>query len=276
MPDGNQYRGFRRRTLAETLFCTESSRLPLFPTGRCAMLSRLIALLCSTLLLVGCCCRAVSLSNLSRPSTMPTLTATSVQPLEHTKAPTSTPGSTSTSGALPRATLAPGLTPLPTSTPFQVVVATPTQAPTSMRMPTSTLVPKPDDGRESELKAISLINQERQKRGLSGLVPDDRVMAAARAHSQDMAVNDFMDHTGSDGSKAGDRLSLQGYRWTFYGENVACGYPSPAKVVQGWMASHGHRNNILHDQAVHIGLGLVYSSNTACGYHWTVLFAAGG
>ena len=123
---------------------------------------------------------------------------------------------------------------------------------------------------------ISLINQERQERGLSALRPDDRVLAAARAHSQDMAAKDFLDHTGSDGSKAGDRLSRQGYKWTFYAENVACGHASAEEVVKGWMKSRSHRNNILSDKAAHVGVGFVQRDGTKCGYHWTALFAAGG
>jgi uncharacterized protein YkwD len=91
-----------------------------------------------------------------------------------------------------------------------------------------------------------------------------------------MAEKDFFDHVGSDGSKPGDRILRQGYRWTFYAENIGCGYPSPEEMVAGWMGSRGHRENLLNPQAEHVGVGVVRGVGTSCEIYWTALFAAGG
>ena len=74
----------------------------------------------------------------------------------------------------------------------------------------------------------------------SALSWNDQLEAAAGAHSQDMQAHDFFDHTGSDGSDAGDRILREGYSWMSYGENIAWGYTSVEEVVQGWKESPGH------------------------------------
>jgi uncharacterized protein YkwD len=118
------------------------------------------------------------------------------------------------------------------------------------------------------------INEEQEGRRLPPLKQDDRLAAAAQVHSQDMAANDFFDHVGSDGSRPGDPISSQGYRWTFYAENVGCGHDLPADVVRGWMSSAGHRANLLSVDAEHVGIGVADGADTRCATCWTVVFAA--
>ena len=45
------------------------------------------------------------------------------------------------------------------------------------------------------------------------------------------------------------------------GENVAYGYPSGSAVMAGWMASSGHRANILNSSYRLLGVGAVQSSD---------------
>jgi uncharacterized protein YkwD len=66
----------------------------------------------------------------------------------------------------------------------------------------------PNGGYASEV--ISLINQARAAAKLPMLSVNSQLMAAAQTHSADMACNNFLDHTGSDGSWIGDRLSAAG------------------------------------------------------------------
>ena len=51
------------------------------------------------------------------------------------------------------------------------------------------------------------------------------------------------------------------------GENIAMGYSSAQKVMQGWMNSSGHRANILNPSFTQIGVGYV-----ADGHYWTQQF----
>jgi hypothetical protein len=60
-----------------------------------------------------------------------------------------------------------------------------------------------------------------------------------------------------------------GLNWTYVGENIAMGYTSPEDVMDGWMNSQGHRNNILNSRYKYIGVGYYYAN----GYeYWVQLF----
>jgi uncharacterized protein YkwD len=86
-----------------------------------------------------------------------------------------------------------------------------------------------------------------------------------------MATNRFLDHTGSDGSTPGERITREGYPWVAYGENIAVGYPTVSAVIQGWLLSEGHCRNIMTREFTEIGAGYAigqYSGNPAARY-WT-------
>lgn len=139
-----------------------------------------------------------------------------------------------------------------------------------------TAVPPPAEAAETELAeaVLTLVNAERGSAGCPGLMIDARLNAAAQGHSDDMAGNDFMDHTGSDGSQVGDRARAAGYSWRSVGENVAAGYATPAEVVAGWMGSPGHRDIILTCGYVDLGLGYSYRAATEFGHYWALVLAS--
>jgi Cysteine-rich secretory protein family len=94
---------------------------------------------------------------------------------------------------------------------------------------------------------------------------------ASLVHSDDMVAANFVSHTGSDGSSAGQRATAAGYVWQSWGENIAAGQPSVAAVMAGWMASPGHCANIMHERLRDIGVACVSggASNTYRTY-WTM------
>jgi uncharacterized protein YkwD len=126
-------------------------------------------------------------------------------------------------------------------------------------------------------QVVALTNSYRAQAGLQPLQLNSKLTAAAYRHSRDMALNDFFDHQGSDGSRAGIRIAAQGYRYTMAGENIAAGYTTPAEVVTGWMNSPGHRANILYPTAKEIGVGFYFLANDSgeapYQYYWTQNFA---
>lgn len=62
-----------------------------------------------------------------------------------------------------------------------------------------------------EEKAMELINFERTNRNLDPYVWNHVIARATERHSQDMADNGFLSHTGSDGSSSRDRVEDAGY-----------------------------------------------------------------
>ncbi|WP_414625148.1 CAP domain-containing protein [Calothrix sp. CCY 0018] len=121
-------------------------------------------------------------------------------------------------------------------------------------------------------EVVNLVNNERRKAGLSPLRIHSRLNASAQAHSNDMARNNFMSHTGSDGSSMGDRIKRYGYNFRRAAENVAAGQSSPQDVMRSWMNSPGHRKNILNGNFRDIGVG--YARGGRYGTYWTQNFGA--
>ncbi|UYQ60145.1 CAP domain-containing protein [Streptomyces peucetius] len=118
-------------------------------------------------------------------------------------------------------------------------------------------------------RVVALVNSERSKAGCSPVTLNAKLTKAAQDHSKDMAAHRNMSHTGSDGSDAGERITRAGYAWSTYGENVAYGYATPESVMAGWMASPGHKRNILNCAFNEIGVGLAQPGN-----YWTQDFGA--
>lgn len=98
------------------------------------------------------------------------------------------------------------------------------------------------------------INATRADAGRGALAVNDKLTQAAAAHARDLAQSDGFSHTGSNGSSVADRVRRQGYGFCFVAENIAKGQASLEQVLNGWLASPGHRRNILAKQAREVGL----------------------
>ena len=128
-----------------------------------------------------------------------------------------------------------------------------------------------------EAQILTLINQARADHGLAALTLQAPLTAAARGHSQDMACNDFVDHTGSDGSSWYNRIQAQNYNYSYASENIYVGDPDFGGDAQGaftwWMNSDVHRANILNPKVTSIGIGYAYYAGSTYKGYYTVDFA---
>ena len=122
-----------------------------------------------------------------------------------------------------------------------------------------------------EEQVVSLVNDERRKAHCQPVRMDDNLRAAARSHSVDMAANNFVDHTGSDGSSPQDRMRQAGYTQGL-SENIDRGHNSPQDVMKAWMHNGDDRGNILNCAAKAIGVGIAYRGRTP---FWTQNFGRG-
>lgn len=96
---------------------------------------------------------------------------------------------------------------------------------------------------------------------------------ASLMHSLDMARREILCHTNYDGSMAGDRLSKLSYKWSAYGENVGEGYLTPEDVVNGWLKSPKHCENIMNPVFKEAGSSYARRSRKI---YWTLMLAAPG
>jgi len=111
-----------------------------------------------------------------------------------------------------------------------------------------------------ELEVLLLTNAARAEQGLQPLGFCPYLSMAARLHTQLMADHSFFGHTDPFYGSPSNRydLFLQG---SGAGENTAAGHWSPEHVVNGWMASPGHRSNMLRSGG-YIGIGRTGSFTT--------------
>lgn len=123
-----------------------------------------------------------------------------------------------------------------------------------------------------ESEVIDLVNVEREAEGLPPLSYDASLASVARGHSEDMGLQDYFSHTGLDGRSPCGRMTDAGYNWNYCGENIAAGQPTPEDVIDTWMASPGHRANILNPNFCDIGVGYAYVASSTYGHYWTQNF----
>ncbi|WP_316763985.1 CAP domain-containing protein [Streptomyces herbicida] len=177
------------------------------------------------------------------------------------KTPSASAGPTKTAPPKPKATVpshtARTTAPKPKATTAPSAPKATTSAPAAPAAPATPSTPKATATASGVVaRVVQLVNAERAKVGCSALTLNATLSKAAQAHSDDMAAHQNMSHTGSDGSSPGDRITRAGYAWSAYGENVAYGYSTPEQVMAGWMASPGHKANILNCSFKEIGVGL--------------------
>jgi len=93
------------------------------------------------------------------------------------------------------------------------------------------------------------------------LVWNARLTDAAALHAQDMAEHQQMAHTGSDGSRGGDRLLRAGYDWQVWAENLGTGTRSVDELMRLWAASPGHCSNLMIPDLQQMGLACAAGRN---------------
>jgi uncharacterized protein YkwD len=105
----------------------------------------------------------------------------------------------------------------------------------------------------SERSLLGAVNEVRASHHLRPLKIDVKLLASARAYSATMIREDVFTH----GAFAA-RLASSGARGPAFGENLAWGTgpgASPSNIVRMWMASPGHRANLLRPGWTRVGIG---------------------
>jgi uncharacterized protein YkwD len=111
---------------------------------------------------------------------------------------------------------------------------------------------------------LCLVNRERVTRGERALTLNDKLERTAQEHSESMAQDDYFGHEGPDGSTPLSRMRAAGYIYSSrvgyeIGENIAWGtlwLATPRAIVESWMQSPGHRENILDPSYRDTGIGV--------------------
>ncbi len=94
----------------------------------------------------------------------------------------------------------------------------------------------------------------------------------ALGHASDMAEKNYFEHVDPAGQSPADRVRAVGYSEKLVGENIAYGPKSVDEVVQGWLDSPGHCENIMDPRFVEMGIGLA-PGHVKRGLYWVQVLA---
>ncbi|MFD6211093.1 CAP domain-containing protein [Peribacillus sp. NPDC060253] len=109
-----------------------------------------------------------------------------------------------------------------------------------------------------EYQLFDLTNASRVNHDLSVLSWDKQVKVTAQDHSEDMAVNQYFNHTNLEGESPFDRMEDDQIKFRMAGENLASGQNSSIFAHEGLMNSIGHRENKLQKDFESLGVGVAF------------------
>lgn len=156
-------------------------------------------------------------------------------------------------------------------------------------------IPIPVEAEKTEeqvyLDAINDARSQPQDCGEYGIKPavpplrwNSSLQQAAKMHSDDMALNDRFDHTGSGtqsdlaaqalhpgtGSSFSERIEYAGYTdWSNIGENIAAGYVTVEETITAWLNSPPHCKNLMSPDFKEVGMAKAYNDGSHYLYYWT-------
>lgn len=131
-------------------------------------------------------------------------------------------------------------------------------------------IPDLTEVKNLENEVIKLVNVERAKNGLKPLNSNWQLSRVARYKSEDMIAKRYFSHTSPTYGSPFTMMKNFGINYRTAGENIAYGQSTPAQVMNSWMGSSGHRQNILNPSFTQIGVGV--GKNSAGQLYWTQMF----
>jgi hypothetical protein len=106
-------------------------------------------------------------------------------------------------------------------------------------------------------RVIELTNQKRGEMGLPPLKMNNQLNEAAQRKAGDMFAFDYWAHNSPSGRDPWGFFREVGYRYVYAGENLARDFMNSESVVQAWMDSPTHRENLINEKYREIGLAVV-------------------
>jgi uncharacterized protein YkwD len=154
------------------------------------------------------------------------------------------------------------------------------------RLPASPPVAQP--GPESALspilatRAVQLVNNVRARGTRCGgevfgpappVTLSGTLSGVALGHASDMAEHNYFEHEDLQGKSPSDRVRASGYQEKLVGENIAYGPKTVDEVVQGWLNSPGHCENIMDPRFAEMGVGYAVSRDAKHAMYWVQVLA---
>jgi hypothetical protein len=104
---------------------------------------------------------------------------------------------------------------------------------------------------------LNLTNHERQMAGAGALTLNAKLSQAAYSKAKDMFAHQYWAHTSPTGTPPWQWIHDAGYNYGYAGENLAKNFLSSQAIINAWMASPNHKENILKPQYRDAGFAAV-------------------
>lgn len=117
-------------------------------------------------------------------------------------------------------------------------------------------------------EVIRIVNEERAKQGLQPLKKNNDLCKVAGIRATE--TTSLFSHTRPNGESCFTILKEYNISYMTVGENIAAGQQTPAEVMNAWMNSQGHRENIMNSSFGQIGVGVVKGGSY--GIYWVQMF----
>lgn len=136
-------------------------------------------------------------------------------------------------------------------------------------------------------KVVEMVNAQRMAHGLTTVKREPHLELVIQAHVRDLALQNYFNHDNLMGMDPGDRLyTINPPVYDYWGENLnaGAGYTNgnttpdsngPDQVLEDWMNSQKHRDNILRASYEYVGVGLYYLPSGPYRCYWGLLFGGG-
>ena len=131
-------------------------------------------------------------------------------------------------------------------------------------------------------RALQLVNEIRARGTRCGersfapappVRPSGTLAGVALGHAADMAEHNYFEHQDLAGRSPAQRVRAVGYQEKLVGENIAYGPKSADEVVQGWLDSPGHCENIMDPRFAEMGIAYAAGRASKRGLYWVQLLA---
>ncbi|MBQ8590836.1 MAG: hypothetical protein IJ486_10345 [Firmicutes bacterium] len=117
---------------------------------------------------------------------------------------------------------------------------------------------------------LAQVNRERRSAGLSELTLSRELSNVAEIKAEDMRDHGYFSHTSPTYGSPFEMMKQFGISYRKAGENIAKGQKTVSEVMNGWMKSSGHRENILNKDFTHMGVG--YCTDRFGNGYWVQMF----
>jgi uncharacterized protein YkwD len=148
---------------------------------------------------------------------------------------------------------------------------------------TATVVPAKSQAPLLASRALQLVNEVRARGARCGersfgpappVKLSGTLAEVAMGHADDMARHNYFEHEDLKGHSPADRVRAVGYQEKLVGENIAYGPKSADEVVQGWLDSPGHCENIMDPRFAEMGIAYAAGQSSRRGLFWVQLLVA--